>query len=211
MSLLDIVIRECRKHGIRVLLLPSEEVRYPGTTKPYLGYFVVDPGGTTAALCCGMTYSHWEEILLHEYNHARQWIEKDPVWDGTHLTPEEAERYGVRPDQETLDVIHRWLAREIEIAPEELTRLFDRSIAVEMDCERRTQEMGTELFEDWFPEYYAQRVNGYLRAYKYAELTRVWPEPDNEEDLWDQMPTTLDLDYFAPITEAEKAIFDAFV
>ena len=212
MSLIEIVTKKCRDHGIRVLLMPTEEVLYPNTSdKWYLGYFIVDPEGETAVLCCAMLNPQWEEVLMHEFNHALQWIEKSPAWDAPKLTTEEALLYGVQPGQETLDVIHRWMEGHIEIPPEELTGLVNRSIEVELDCEKRTAAMGLELYEDWQLYHHGEYVklcNAYLRSYKYTEQTRSKCSY-GAECVLAVMPPTFTLDYYAPLTETEKAAFAA--
>lgn len=211
MNLLETVIRTCKDHGIRVLLIPEKTVRYPGTDKPYLGYFIVDPDQKHAALCCAMLNPSWDEVLLHEFNHAKQWIEGSPAWAAPALTPEELQRYGLASGQEALDVFHLWLDGKIELEPEALKNMVDRSIVVELDCERRTAAMGLELYEEWQLYYhgeYVKKCNGYLRAYKYAELTRVWPDAEAAEVLA-YMPEEFSLDYFSPVAEAEKLAFDA--
>lgn len=213
MSLFDTVVAKCKQHGIRVLLSPTPEVFYPGTDHEYLGYFVVDPGGQTAVLCCAMLNPSWEEVLLHEFNHALQWIERSPHWFAPRLSEDEQARYGMLADQEALDVVHRWLDHELELAPEELLGLVNRSIQVELDCEKRTGLMGLELWEDWrhgYREQYVKKCNSYLRAYRYAAETRRWPVNRECEAVMAVMPTEfMTLDYMGPLSELEKQAFDA--
>jgi hypothetical protein len=193
-------------NGIRVLLIPEETIKYPGTELPYLGYFVVDPDGETAALCCAMLNPSWEEVLIHEYNHALQWIEESPAWDAPKLTPEDAVRYGVALGSETLDVLHRWADHELELEPAELKDLVDRSIQVELDCEQRTARMGLELgWSIYYHAEYVKKCNAYLRSYRYVEQTRSWPDDRESESVLALMPETFTLDYFGPLSEAELA------
>lgn len=205
-DLLSLVVETCKEHNITVLLTPTEEIEYPRTGAPHQGYFVENPDGT-AILGCALLDPSWEQVLLHEFNHSLQWIENSPAWKAPQLTPDEQVLYGMGPGSETLEVIHNWLEHELELEPDVVIDLINRSIIVELDCEKRTNAMGAEMYDDWDAGHYIKLCNSYLRAYRYALETRVWPNNREDEKVLAVMPPDFSLDYFGPLSAAEKEAY----
>lgn len=212
MSIIDFVVKKCNEHKITVTLSPDKKIPYPGSEEKCLGFFHIDDSDK-AMLSCAMGLPLWEEVLLHEFNHGMQWIENCDAWSSAYLTTEEKQCFETHNWFETLDVIHGWLEHKVELSAEDLGSYIDRSILCELDCEKRTNEMGKLLIDNWDVENYIKRCNAYLRVYKFVQQRRFWPKGSvvHEPSIIAVMSPTFDIDHFSPLSSDELSVYDEFV
>jgi hypothetical protein len=113
-------------------------------------------------------------IYMHEYNHFRQWIEKDPVWDF----------------DEEHDILEEWYEGKTNLTPEQAREQCLKALAVEVDCEKRTTKMikdrGISIDTLW----YTRKANAYLFFYPcLAEIGKWTTVPPYEiPEIVDMMP-----------------------
>jgi hypothetical protein len=214
MKLLKFVETHCDKHNIKLVTTTNYEIMCPGTSQMVSGFFSIQDGAATLGIAKGQ--KNWEEVLLHEFNHSMQWLDNAPAWTEAYLTKTERELYGFKNnDAETIDAIDLWLEHRLELNEEDISNMINRSINVELDCEKRTVMNGPRFIINFNEESYTKKANAYLRFYKYVELRRTWNygghPPYNDDLVVASQDTTFDQDYFAPLTSLETALYDDLV
>jgi len=113
----------------------------------------------TLAVAIDKPVSEWTRVLLHEYNHLRQWIE-DP--EGC--------------DEADVDTrfLWQWIDNKCELNHAMVIRVCSIAIEVELDCERRTVKMAEELGFNWDLKEYIRGANAYLYFYPVISKTGKW-------------------------------------
>jgi hypothetical protein len=142
---------------------------------------------TIPKLAYAKGHDKWFPVLLHEYNHMQQWIDKDPLLMGDQQV--EADEY-----------LWDWLAKDIELTAKKSREYILSTLLMELDCDRRSHKMITELDLPLDPDYYAQTANAYVLFYHLVLKHRKWYEIDEEpyhiDEIVSEMPTDLyTLDY----------------
>ena len=135
------------------------------------------------AVATKKTEDQWFPVLVHEYAHYTQWIEKSPEWVA----------YTSLNEQE--DPLTLWLDKEKEMTPEELDHLFKVLIALEKDAEERTINlMKSEDLQVDLPTY-IKGARAYLLFYQFVRKHRRWYKPGNEPyktpQIYNHMPEHL--------------------
>ena len=118
-----------------------------------------------------------------------QWFEKDPVWHNEIL-----------PKSDCL--FWPWLEGTLELSPEDVHKYAMCNLKIELDCERRSSRMITELNLPLDLETYIKKANAYVMFYHLLPRHRKWyivgKEPYNIPEVWQKMPNNLyDLNYDA--------------
>jgi hypothetical protein len=155
----DAVVREITRRawrfGVSVLLSPDSTVDCDGFWSQ--GWF--DGDDKKLVVGTGCDEQKWLGVLLHEYSHLTQWVERAPVW---------------REDEKDGAVIDDWLkgksvrnARKAVAARREL----------EADCERRTVRLIRELEAPIDLDRYIRGANSYIHFYNVIAEKRKWYAP----------------------------------
>lgn len=195
-NFINLVYSECLHFGIKVILKDTTYIREDG--QEISGYFSAE----SKELVVAKNNSSWEETLIHEFCHFKQWSENCEEWSNLMITP----------TIEANELFDLWLKKEIELSPEQLKKYIDLIIDLELDCEKRTVEMIRKYNLPVDTKRYIKKANVYLRFYKVVEHHRKWT---NEiiyiPKLWKKMPGTFKkLDYYAEASFEELAQFDIF-
>lgn len=178
---LSLVHSDCDYHGVRIIRSEKDSVSFgDGTTCN--GYF--DDGSDssnppTLAYSTGKPFGQWFPVLVHEYNHMRQWIEGDPLWSS---------------DPEEDELIWEWISGKTELTKAQAKKHVMSSLNLELDCERRTYRMIKELSLPFDAERYAKKGNAYVYFYHMVLKHRRWytigEEPYNILGIVRRMPKT---------------------
>lgn len=115
----------------------------------------------------------WLDILIHESCHLDQFLERSKLWVS---------------DNESLCVVEGWVNKK-NISEQRRDRGFTNTVALELDCEKRTIAKIKKYDLDINKEEYIQKANSYLFAYLYALIYRKWyPTPYENPRIWRKMP-----------------------
>jgi hypothetical protein len=115
----------------------------------------------------------WLDVLVHESCHLDQFLEKSKLWVS---------------DSESLCVVEAWINKK-HISEQRRDKGFKNTIALELDCEKRTVAKIKKYKLDICKEEYIQKANSYLFAYLYALIYRIWyPTPYENPRIWKKMP-----------------------
>lgn len=186
--------KKCAENNIELFLPNTPGVQYPGMATQTNGYF--DSEGRILACATGKELDKWLLILLHEASHMDQFLEGDPLFN---------ESLGL---EETFKWIEGLDDVDFKIVDEEIKQ----SIAVEVDCEKRTVEKIKKYGLDFVTstELYTQKSNAYALFYLWMRQKRSWYkigfEPYNVESVYTKMPKTFDIDY----SNLSDELIDAF-
>jgi hypothetical protein len=115
----------------------------------------------------------WLDVLVHESCHLDQFLEKSKLWVS---------------DNESLCVVEAWINKK-NISEQRRDKGFKNTIALELDCEKRTIAKIKKYKLDINKEEYIQKANSYLFAYLYTLIYRKWyPTPYENPRIWKKMP-----------------------
>jgi hypothetical protein len=175
---------EAEEHGVEVRVSEDDHVlmKYGDVEQKVNGFFdhkFGDEKKPVIAWNTGRPFEQWFPVLVHEYNHMRQWIEQDPRW--------------LRLDRVT--DFFQWLEGNVELALPQLKNSMQAYSLVELDCDKRTTRMIRELELPLDADRYAQTANAYVWFYFWAGFNRSWyqvgHEPYNTDAIVDAMPIWL--------------------
>ena len=145
------------------------------------GEFSAVPKMLTIAVGCPL--SEWVPVLLHELNHAKQFVENPALF--------------LELDK-GCDEFFRWSAGE-EIEGLDPKRALMKCLFVESDCERRTVD-SIEMYnlQDVInKEDYAQQANAYVTFYAHVFKKRKWNAPGKgpwqHSSMYSLFPTQVQL------------------
>lgn len=138
-------------------------------------------------VACYKPLHEWLPVMVHETCHRDQAIANTRIWTKT------------VDGQDPLTFLHQWLDGTIELAPDQLRRVVDAVLHIELDCERRAakkikrHKLPIDVTE------YIQRANAYVYFYLSLEITRKWyaknRAPFHLDHVWQTMPTHFENDY----------------
>jgi hypothetical protein len=166
------VIPELIENGIDVLLYKDSR-----TPDGYSGGFCSE--NMTFECAMGKEEKLAFSIFVHEYNHFRQWFEKDPLW--------------IHGGDEILDY---WLSPEWHENPtmtqEEALKYMIQTMKLELDCELRSVKMFKEYDLGIDIDWYIKCSNAYVYFYKVMFDERKWyvTAPYEVPEILDILPTT---------------------
>lgn len=155
------VLRELEHAEVEVRLVDAEQADCHGS--PVGGYFDEDAGEFVVAT--GGRQELWLSVFLHEYQHFRQSQAATPAWT--------AKLAGGACPQQAFDA---WLARVVEMSPEQLRNAVGLILAMERECEEMAVEALRSLPIPLEPEWYIRAANVYLGFYGVIMRTRRWYE-----------------------------------
>jgi hypothetical protein len=120
------VRKTCKKYGITFKIGQGKTIIMKPFTFKVLGYF--DEDNKILACAKGRSEEEFLSILVHEFAHALQWIEKDIRYtDCSHR------KYG-----SVQNAVCLWVQDKLEIRDKELKNYIQKTIACELDAERRS-------------------------------------------------------------------------
>lgn len=205
----------CKTNKIKLDLSYTDYLAYPGSGGPVSGYFVVK--NNIPKLGVALNAEDWKATILHEMCHAMQWKEKADVWTNNLLTEKEKELFGFEEKYvEAIDALDVWLDNTVyDNYINEITDLTNRTIAVELDCEKRTVLLAPKYIHNFDTDLYIKKANAYCRFYKYVEEFKEWNAAGypsyTDQKVLDFMSNKFDLDYFSPLNHKEREVFCDFV
>ena len=171
------VLSLAQKNNINFLIVKDENIKYPNSEMLCSGYFV-DNGNPELGIAIGGNILDWLPILVHEFSHMQQYLEKSEHWKNNFIN-------GI----ETIDIIDRWINGD-EI--DNIEKLIELSYSVESDCEIRSIENIKKFNLDIdIPTYY-QKANSYILFYASILEHRKWYDKDKKpyliKDVYSFMP-----------------------
>lgn len=126
----------------------------------------------------------WIEVLVHEFCHYQQYQEDCSCWVNLDCSV-----------GNSIDLMWRWMDREIELKEKEIKLIFKRVQSMELDCERRTVKMIKKYKLPIDLDNYIREANLYMYFYNYAARNRQWfPKhvgPNSFKRLYEYMPKDL--------------------
>ena len=155
--------------------------------------------GTIPKMAYAKGHDEWFPVALHEYNHMCQWREKDPVFFSD---------IQAKADEHFWD----WLNGTI-IVGHGLAKMYCMAyIQLELNCERRSLQMITDLDLPLDPERYAQTANAYIMFYHLVLKHRKWYEIEEEpyhiEEIVSAMPKDLHTLNYEEISDEMVTLFE---
>lgn len=175
---------ECKKSGVKIIVSPEDCVTWVehGVEVKCNGFFDDGKESDTQpelAWSTGRPFEQWFPVLIHEYNHMRQWLEEDPVWAESARVPDWFE----------------WLDGAMELDEAEIIESCMAYALMELNCDARAVEMIRKFEIDLDPEYYAQTAHAYAWFYFWALENRSWyvidHEPYRTQAIVEAMPTVM--------------------
>lgn len=167
-QLLSDVIEKCIKHKITLRL------EHVGTVivdnLPCSGYF----NETHLVVATKKKNDNeWISTLLHEVCHLDQFLKGPSVWT---------------PDEQALIIVDNWIdGKKISKQKRELG--FKNSIALELDCEKRTVRKIKKYNLSIDIKDYIMKANSYLFSYVYSLHERKWyKHPYENKQIYSYMP-----------------------
>lgn len=147
------IVEECYRNKIGLLLSPTKTVTIEGELNSCSGFF--DPEDLTIRVAIKKPIKEWFLILLHEFNHSKQWIE------------------GV--DFGENNSFWEWVEGKIELSKTKIKKSVNEIVKLELDCEKRTTEMIKKHPELKINvEDYIIKSNIYLYFYAIVAKNRIW-------------------------------------
>lgn len=182
------IINECIENGVSISLVNKKKVRLAGEDSFCGGYF--DSDDKVLAVATKMSFKRWFLILLHEYNHFKQWIENPSLF--------------------TPDDFWGWLEGDVELNKGEVIKITNNNLNLELDCEKRTAQFIKDN-----PQLkinvsdYIKRANAYIYLYPMIAKYRKWvgsnkKAPYRVKEIYDIMPDHFVENYWDVPEEYER-------
>ena len=155
---IELVKNGCKKHKVSCKL---KDVNYlkPTPTIRCTGYF----DDESRTLQVAMKQRDAFEILVHEYSHLTQWIDKVPVYT-------KANKYLLAVDE--------WIAGT-DLPEIVIDTAIQGIVDLELDNEKRSAKLIDKYGLSVDKESYVKKANAYLYFYHWMRKTRKWCSPNN--------------------------------
>jgi len=180
-------ITELLEHGVEVNLSNKDHVIIRHCDAKVNGYFIDRPT-LSFGVAAGLPIEEWLPVYVHEFNHFRQWVEKEPIYLDAFIDEIEA-----------FDYIDEWVTDKRELSEEQVDFYVARAREMEADCERRTHSMIQEYDLPINLDTFAQKANSYIHFYNYIARNKTWyklgNEPYRTPEVYKNMNTTIDDDF----------------
>lgn len=177
-----------KKHKVTLFFTNENFINCNSSVK-CKGYF--DNAGRELYVASKSKNSDWLRILAHEFSHMEQWIENTEVWQDCCVD-----------DVDSETILDLWIDKKVELNKKQLKEYIEKSINVELDCERRTIQNIKKYKLPLNIKISIQKANAYLHFYHVLGKTREWYSTDDEpffnKKIWGNMPDNFDLDYLKP-------------
>jgi hypothetical protein len=171
-TLIADIAYKCVSRGINFHLEYVDKV--DADTLPCSGYF--DEKSLVVAVKASKVID-WLDVLVHESCHLDQFLEKAKVWSA---------------DKDSLVLVEGWIANK-NISFARASKGFKNTIALELDCEKRTIRKLKKYNIKFNEKHYIQKANAYLYSYGYTLKYRKWlPQPYRNKKIVQNMPCKFD-------------------
>jgi hypothetical protein len=170
----DLVIEECHYYNVKCSLTKAKQCNFgKGRCSGYFDHSIPE-------LRVAMLNDMWLQILVHEYCHLRQWIEKDPIW----MKCQEEQSY------EEWEKMSRGLEIDVE---HHISNIRD----LELANEKRSVALIKKLKLPIDVGEYIKKANSYIMFYNYMKISKRWCviPPYKNERIMAEMPTKFSLNY----------------
>lgn len=155
---IETIKREAKDVNVKIILPKSKTVITNGVKVD--GYFDdIDLEFPVLKCPVGKPRSEWLPVLVHEYSHLRQYIEKCSEWQES--------------DKEKSDVIFEWINGK-DFHLKKLKLSFRRTVEIELDCEKRSVEHIKAFDLPINVDDYIRKANSLLFFYNYVFTVRRW-------------------------------------
>lgn len=167
---LSFVKSHLAQHNMQIIIGKGAEVKCDGLGVG--GYFDESDGILKVA---GKNI-HWFDILIHEYCHFIQWLEKAECLKT------------FDKDAGSWDI---WLRKKVELSEKKLDKAFKAARNVELDCEKRVIKMAKKYNLPLNVKYYIKGANAYMYLHSFVKKNRIWPSKSLSvsKGLFKLMPT----------------------
>lgn len=173
------------KHDIKVIIDKTSEVIYEdgcGVGGMFNAY--------TQNLSCaaGGNIKHWLPIFMHEFQHAKQFINQSSVW---------LDVCNLYKGEDALGVIFNWLDGK-EYPDSVVYRAIRLTQAIELDAEKKTvrEMINTGISNNIDVLKYTKEANAYIYSYNLIYMTRTWVDASDDSSLANKtMPDHFNNDY----------------
>lgn len=164
---------KCKETGIKLNLVNSKKVILDKKNKMYsAGYF----DNENRVLAVATKRPDYLQTIVHESCHLDQWVEGCKAWTG--------EINGW--------MVEEWLTGK-EFDKRKIKRAINKTISLELDCERRSIKKIIKYNLPIGETVYIQKANAYLLFYNYMFYVRRWIDPNNcpyvKPEVYSKMPT----------------------
>jgi hypothetical protein len=189
-AFVDYVKSECKKYGIKCSLRPVKYLKLSGNIK-CSGYF----DDWNMVLACATNKKDWLSILVHEYAHLTQWVDKCKIWNTVSKF-------------DSVGKMDSWLNGE---SVKGYKRHIDLVKELELDNEKRSVKIIKDFGLDSCinVEDYIRKANAYIQFYNYIKTTRRWSDPKNSpytnKTVIQAMPKVFRMNYKKMSKRAESA------
>lgn len=193
---------KAKSAGVSIKLPLAEKVKIDETDQVACsGWF----DETDLVVAIGKPFEEWVSIFVHEACHMDQWIEDSEVWRASVIGPHA--EHALEP------TILFTLANngDITLTKNQSLELANKSMRLELDCEKRAVEAIKEYELPIDIESYIKEANSYLVYYHCFGLKRRWYEkaPYKVKEVVDAMPSTFnEIDYEKPKRKYLKPILE---
>lgn len=193
-QLISDIEKTAKENGVKLILPETETVEYNGFECS--GYFI-DNGNPTLACGIGGDVKVWGPILAHESSHMDQWIEQCPEWKGNYYK-----------GKECVDWLEDWTVDKVKLTEQELDKIIDGAIGVELDCEKRTIEkekkynLPVNITEE------IQKSISYIWFYRFLKESKKWGKSTYKiKEVWSVMPKSFEEVNFKVVPEHIKEVY----
>lgn len=174
---------KCKENGVELIFMARKYIKLSEDDLECVGYF--DDANKELIIAVKRPIMDWLEILVHEYSHMNQWLEKEPIYIDC--------KVGENCPGSMIDL---WIRKEVELNEEQQREYFKKVRYMELDNERRS----VDIIKLWnLPidvDGYIRQANAYVYFYLAVEDYRKWYDPESnmfdDEDLLEAMPATLE-------------------
>jgi len=168
--------QECKKYNIKCDLRRTKYVRLSGKMT-CSGYF----DDCNMELVCSMNRPDSLEILVHEFGHITQWIDKIDLWKKADIS---------------IPKVDSWLMGE---NVSDIKKHLEVTRDLELDNEKRAVKIIKKFDLDIDIDQYIKKANAYIFFYTRLLATRKWCSPTNNpynnKRLVKQMPAHFRMNY----------------
>ena len=182
---LDFVKSECKKYGVKCDLRRTKYVKMT-SSMICSGWF----DESVPELVVAMNRQDWIEILVHEYSHLTQWVDKEPIWVKS---------------EKSLSKVWDWLDGK---NCKNIGSHIDVARELESNNDRRAVKIIKKFNLDVDLDQYIQKSNAYHQFYNWLKVTRKWCKPTNSpyknQRLVNSMPKTFIKDGSILLPKYEK-------
>lgn len=199
--ILDLV-QDCCKYDVTLYLAARTtflEIEMGDTNIPCSGFFSGDNDGETPelAVAIGGDMEQWLPVLVHESCHMDQWHEKSPLWESDN-------------GDDPTSMIDEWISRSIEYDKKTINHMFKSTIALELDCEKRSVEKIKKYDLPINIDTFIQKANAYLMFYLFCKKHRKW-NSSKTSPYMNSISTKLSKNWYPSYTKLPKEIEQLFI